>query len=114
MIYDRILKICSLLPGRSPTARKLKALSQHYYAEKSVYASRYYSGRQAGVRLVLMVSVPRTPYDDPIVADQYCILPDGHVYRIDQAQRETDEDGQDVTTLSLAEPEGKYELFKDS
>ena len=50
MIYDKILTICTLLPGRSPAARKLGKVSQHYYAERSVYASRFYAGRQAGAR----------------------------------------------------------------
>ena len=52
-------------------------------------------------------------FDVPIEADQYCTLEDGHVYRIDQAQREQDADGLDINTLSLAEPEGKYELFQN-
>lgn len=113
MIYDKILTICTLLPGRSPASRKLGRVSQHYYAERTVYASRFYAGRQAGAKLVRMVSVPRSVYDAAIEADQYCILDDGHVYRIDQAQRELDNDGLPVTTLSLAEPEGKYELYQD-
>lgn len=113
MIYDKILTICTLLPGRSPASRKLGRVSQHYYAERTVYASRFYAGRQAGAKLVRMVSVPRSVYDAAIEADQYCILDDGHVYRIDQAQRELDSDGLPVTTLSLAEPEGKYELYQD-
>lgn len=113
MIYDKILTICTLLPGRSPASRKLGRVSQHYYAEHTVYASRFYAGRQAGAKLVRMVSVPRSVYDAAIEADQYCILDDGHVYRIDQAQRELDNDGLPVTTLSLAEPEGKYELYQD-
>lgn len=113
MIYDKILTICTLLPGRSPAARKLGKVSQHYYAERTVYASRFYAGRQAGAKLVRMVSTPRSVYDQPIEADQYCILDDGHVYRIDQAQREVDHDGLPVTTLSLAEPEGKYELYQN-
>lgn len=113
MIYDKILTICTLLPGRSPASRKLGRVSQHYYAERTVYASRFYAGRQAGAKLVRMVSVPRSVYDAAIEADQYCILDDGHVYRIDQAQRDLDNDGLPVTTLSLAEPEGKYELYQD-
>ena len=113
MIYDKILTICTLRPGKSPAVRKLGKISQQYYAERSVYASRYYAGRQAGAKLVRMVSVPRSVYDPPIEADQYCILDDGHAYRIDQAQRELDDDGLPVTTLSLAEPEGKYELYQD-
>lgn len=113
MIYDKLLTICTLLPGRSPAVRKLGKVSQHYYAERTVYASRFYAGRQAGAKLVRMVSTPRSVYDQPIEADQYCILDDGHVYRIDQAQREVDDDGLPVTTLSLAEPEGKYELYQN-
>lgn len=113
MIYDKILAICTLLPGRSPASRKLSAVSQHYYAERTVYASRFYAGKQTGAKLVRMVSMPRSAYDAAIEADQYCMLDDGHVYRIDQAQRETDDDGLPITTLSLAEPEGKYELYQN-
>lgn len=113
MIHDKILTICTLLPGRSPASRKLRAVSQHYYAERTVYASRFYAGKQAGAKLVRMVSMPRSVYDAAIEADQYCMLDDGHVYRIDQAQRETDDDGLPITTLSLAEPEGKYELYQN-
>ena len=113
MIYDKILTIYTLLPGRSPAVRKLKAVSQHFYCERTVYASRFYAGKQAGQKLVRMVSMPRSVFDAPIEADQYCTLEDGHVYRIDQAQREQDADGLDINTLSLAEPEGKSELFQN-
>lgn len=113
MIYDKILTVCDLAPGRSPAVRKLRAVSRHYYCERTVYASRFYAGKQAGQKLVRLVSTPRSVFDAPIEADQYCILDDGHIYRIDQAQREQDADGLDVNTLSLAEPEGKYELFQD-
>lgn len=113
MIYDKILTVCDLAPGRSPAVRKLRAVSRHYYCERTVYASRFYAGKQTGQKLVRMVSTPRSVFDAPIEADQYCILDDGHIYRIDQAQREQDTDGLDVNTLSLAEPEGKYELFQD-
>lgn len=113
MIYDKILTIYTLLPARSPAVRRLAECSRHYYAERTVYASRFYAGKQAGAKLVRMVSMPRSIYDSPIDADQYCVLDDGHVYRIDQAQREYDDDGLPVTTLSLAEPEGKYELLKN-
>lgn len=113
MIYDKVLTICTLLPGRSPSVRKLRSVSQHYYCEKTVYASRFYAGKQAGQKLVRMVSFPRSVYDADIEADQYCILEDSKVYRIDQSQRELDGDGLPITTLSLAEPEGKYELFQN-
>ena len=41
------------------------------------------------------------------------LLEDDHIYRIDQAQRGYDSDGLPITTLSLAEPEGKYEILQD-
>lgn len=113
MIYDKIMTIFSLLPGRSPAVRKLSEVGKHYYAERTVYASRFYAGRQVGAKLVRMVSTPRSVFDVDIEADQYCMLEDGRIYRIDQSQRETDDDGLTITTLSLAEPEGKYELYKN-
>lgn len=113
MIYDRIMTVCRLMPGRSPNERKLAKVRRCYYAEKSVYASRFYAGKQVGTKLVRMVVTPRSVYDAPIEADQYCVLDDGCTYRIDQAQRELDDDGLPCVTLSLAEPEGKYELFQN-
>lgn len=113
MIYDKVLTICTLMPGRSPAVRKLKAVSRYFYCERTVYASRFYAGKQAGQKLVRMVSMRRSVFDAPVEADQYCILDDGKVYRIDQAQRELDADGLEINTLSLAEPEGKYELYQD-
>ena len=43
MIYDKILTICTLRPGKSPAVRKLGKIGQQYYAERTVYASRYYA-----------------------------------------------------------------------
>ena len=50
---------------------------------------------------------------EDIKAEQYVVLEDDHIYRIDQAQRGYDSDGLPITTLSLAEPEGKYEILQD-
>lgn len=113
MIYDKTMTVLQLGAGKSPTSRKLEKISRYYYAEKSVYASRFFAGKQVGVQIARLVSCPRTPFDKPIEADQYCVLEDGQVYRIEQAQREHDNDGMPCTTLSLAEPEGKYEIFQD-
>ena len=54
MIYDKILTICTLRPGRSPAVRKLEEVSSHFYCERTVYASRFYAGKQAGSKLVRM------------------------------------------------------------
>ena len=73
-----------------------------------------YAGKQAGVQLTRMVSIPRVFGGEDIRAEQFAELEDGHIYRIDQAQRGYDADGLPITTLSLAEPEGKYEILQDS
>lgn len=112
MIYDKQLTVYTLAPGKSPLVRRLEVPVEHYYCEREVYAARYYAGRQAGSKITRMVSVPRQDCDSAITSDQYCVLEDGHVYRIDQAQYGYDDNGQPITTLSLAEPEGKYELYK--
>lgn len=112
MIYDKLLMIYDLAPAASPLLRRLKPAQGYFYREKEVYSSRYYQGRQAGVKLTRMVELPRSVFDAPIEADQYCRLEDGHVYRIDQAQRGEDSQGLPILTLSLAEPEGKYELLE--
>lgn len=113
MIYDKLLTIYDLAPAASPLLRRLKPARAHFYAEKEVYAARFYQGKQAGVKLSRMVEIPRSAFDEPIEADQYCRLADGHMYRIDQAQRGVDGQGLPITTLSLAEPEGKYEILED-
>lgn len=112
MIYDRLLMIYDLAPATSPLLRRLKPAQGYFYREKEVYSSRYYQGKQAGVKLTRMVELHRSVFDEPVEADQYCRLEDGHVYRIDQAQRGEDSQGLPILTLSLAEPEGKYELLE--
>lgn len=114
MIYDKVLTVCDLLPASSPLQRRLRVTSSHYYCEREVYASRFYAGKQAGVQLTRMVSIPRVFGGEDIRAEQFAELEDGHIYRIDQAQRGYDADGLPITTLSLAEPEGKYEILQDS
>ena len=114
MIYNKVLTVCDLLPASSPLQRRLRVASSHYYCEREVYAARFYAGKQAGVQLTRMVSIPRVFGGEDIRAEQFAELADGHIYRIDQAQRGYDADGLPITTLSLAEPEGKYEILQDS
>ena len=112
MIYDRTLTVYSLQVGASPLVRKLHKPVKHYYCEREVYASRFAQARQVGDTITMLVSIPRMPYDERVTADQYCVPDDGRVYRITQAQHGYDSDGRPITTLSLAEPEGKYELLQ--
>lgn len=113
MIYDKKLKLCDLLPASSPLQRRLREVDEYYYCEREVYAARFYAGKQAGVQLTRMISIPRVFGGEDIKAEQFVLLEDDHIYRIDQAQRGYDSDGLPITTLSLAEPEGKYEILQD-
>ena len=113
MIYDKVCTACDLLPASSPLQRRLRIASGHFYCEREVYADRFYAGKQAGVQLTRMISIPRVFGGEDIKAEQFVVLEDDHIYRIDQAQRGYDSDGLPITTLSLAEPEGKYEILQD-
>ena len=113
MIYDKLLTVCDLRPASGPLQRRRRIASRHFYCAREVYAARFYAGKQAGVQLTRMVSVPRVFGGEDIKAEQFVVLEDDHIYRIDQAQRGYDSDGLPITTLSIAEPEGKYEIFQD-
>ena len=106
MIYDRILTIYDL-PSGTPLQRKLKYSATHYYAPREVYHKRYWESVQAGSRIDCLVEVP---YGEEITATQYCVLDDGHVYRVEQAQHGFDVDGLPVTTLSLKRMEDNYDF----
>lgn len=108
MIYDHELNIYSL-PDGTPLQRKLEPVSRHLYAEKEVYHARYWESVQAGSQIDLMACVP-DGWD--ITATMYCVPDDGHVYRIVQAQHGKDEDGLDMTTLSLQRMEGNYDIAR--
>lgn len=106
MIYDRYLTVYDL--AGSPLSHQLTVNSAHFYAELEVYQRRYWESVQAGSRIDRMV---RVPFGGDIMADQYVILEDGHVYRIEQAQHGSDDDGLPVTTLSLRRMEGNYDIL---
>ena len=112
MIYDQTLTIYELAEGSSPLSRKLKNGIPYYYAEKEVYASRFFISKQSGESISLMVEIPRCDVDARITVNQYCIPEDGKVYRIVQAQYGYDLLGLPITTLSLKEEDGKYDILR--
>lgn len=107
VIYDHYLTVYDLAGG-SPLSHQLTVNSAHFYAELEVYQRRYWESVQAGSRIDRMV---RVPFGGDIMADQYVIPEDGHVYRIEQAQHGSDDDGLAVTTLSLRRMEGNYDIL---
>ena len=110
MIYDRLLTVCDPPEGwGAPFHGRLYPLSDHMYAELTVFHRRYWEAAQAGSRVDRMVQVP---FGEDILATSYAVLPDGHLYRIEEAQHTTDEDGLPVTNLSLRRMEARYDLCR--
>lgn len=110
MIYDRELILCTLPAGVGTLLQgKLIEVSHHLYAEQEVFHRRYWEAVQAGTRIDKMAAMPRMLGDD-IAAEMYVQLDDGHVYRIEQAQEATDEDGLDIYLLSLYRMGGNYDI----
>lgn len=108
MIYDRCLWICDPPEGvGAPFQGRLTRRQAYMYAELTVYHRRYWESVQAGTRVDRMVQVP---FGRSIAATEYALLSDGHMYRIEEAQQTTDEDGLPVCNLSLRRLEANYDL----
>lgn len=108
MIYDRgPLQIYTL--DDPPIADRLLPHSEHCYAELEVYHRRFWESVQAGDRVDRLV---RVPYGEELTADLYCIPDDGHVYRVQQAQHGSDDNGLPCCTLSLHREEDNYDIIR--
>lgn len=106
MIYDRgPLRICRLSSGTALQG-DLVTLSSHLYAELEVYHRRFWESVQADSQIDRLV---RIPFGLDVDAGLYCILEDGHVYKILQAQHGPDEDGLPCCTMSLMRKEEMYD-----
>ena len=110
MIYDKQLWICTPPDGAgAPFQGKLIKKKRHFYGELTVYHKRFWEAQAAGTRVDKMVQLP---YGMDIMPTSYALLPDGHLYRIEEAQPTEDENGLPVTNLSLRRMEQNYELCR--
>lgn len=107
MIYDKEITICALAVG-APLQGKLTKITTRLCGERSVFANRFWNAVQAGSRIDTLVELPRTPWDD-FCAEMYALM-DEHVYRIEQAQQEADENNRPVWILSLTRAEGFFDI----
>lgn len=108
MIYDHLLTVYTLEAG-SPLQKKLVNPVEHYYCNKDVYYRRFWTSIQAGSQIDRLVEIP---YGDEVMTNQYCVLEDGHVYRIEQAQPGKDADGLPINTLNLRRMSDNYDITK--
>ena len=107
MIYDREITVCRPPAGfGAPFQGRLVVNAAYLCAELTVYHRRYWESVQAGTRVDRMVQIPLRR---DVLATDYAIF-DGHLYRVEEAQITTDEDGLPVTNLSLRRMEDNYDL----
>lgn len=96
--------------GNMPEKDKTKYHSG-WYGERTVGFSRFFTAQQASTRVDKLIRVLRPPSDVSIRADDVCVLRDGHVYRIAQAQSVYDEDaGRPCIDLSLERIGDKFDI----
>lgn len=106
VIYDTPISVMKL-PGNvgTPTQGKLLKIFDAYCGEKSVFHTRYWESVQSGHRVDCLVELP---LHRDVCANMYAKYK-GHVYSIQQAQFEKDENGLPVTVLSLERAGAQYD-----
>lgn len=111
MIYDRKLTVCIPPEGfGAPFHGRLMVWQEHCCCELTVFHRRYWQALQAGSRADRMVQIPM---GQDVLPTMYALLGgDPHLFRIEEAQTTTDEDGLPVTNLTLRREEANYDLCK--
>ena len=108
MIYCKPIRILKLPDDvGTPIQGKLEPVFCAYCAEMTVFHSRFWEAVQAGSRIDVMVEMPlhRKNADAGMFAEY-----DGHIYSVEQAQRQSDENGLPVTVLSMKRTETQYDI----
>lgn len=110
MIFEGLLSLYTLTDtaekGMMP-AEKLVKLSDEYYGNRSVGITRYYAALGVNHRVDRLVRIWR---NDQVQVNDYVILEDGFQYRIDFVQHLLDEDGLEVTDLTLVRLDDHYDV----
>lgn len=108
MIYSIPIEILKLPDDvGTPLQGKLQPVLFAFCGEMTVFHSRFWEAVQAGSRIDVMVELPlhRKNADAGMYA-RY----EGHIYRIEQAQYQKDENQLPVTVLSLKRSEDQYDV----
>lgn len=108
MIYSIPIEILKLPDDvGTPLQGKLQPVFSAFCGEMTVFHSRFWEAIQAGSRIDVMVELPlhRKNADAGMYA-RY----EGHIYRIEQAQYQKDENQLPVTVLSLKRSEDQYDV----
>lgn len=108
MIYDKPITILQLPDDvGAPIQGNLKRVFDAFCCEMTVYHKRFWEAVQAGSRIDVMVELPL--HRKSVGAEFYAKY-EGHIYRIEQVQYQTDGNQLPVTVLSMKREERHYDF----
>lgn len=108
MTYDKPIHVLKLPDNvGTPIQGKLLPVFTAFCGEMTVFHSRFWEAVQAGSRIDVMVELPlhRKNADAGMYAKY-----EGHIYSIEQAQYQKDENQLPVTVLSMKRAEEQYDI----
>lgn len=108
MIYDKPIQLLKL-PGNigTPIQGRLEQVFTAFCGEMTVFHARFWESVQAGSRIDIMVELPL--HRKNVEAGMYARYED-HIYRIEQAQFQKDENQLPVTVLSMKREGERYDV----
>lgn len=110
MIYDKPIQILKLSDTvGTPLQGKLHPVFSAFCGEMTVFHGRFWESVQAGSRIDVMVELPL--HQKKVRAEMYAKYEE-QIYRIEQAQFQTDENGLPVTVLSMKTEGQRYVIEK--
>lgn len=108
MIYDKPIQILQLPDTVGTTLQgKLEPVFSAFCGEMTVFHARFWESVQAGSRIDVMVELPL--HRKNVRAEMYAKY-EGHIYRIEQAQFQKDENQLPVTVLSMKREGKRYDI----
>lgn len=114
MILDKVMTLYALEntaeKGLKPK-EQLRKICDAYYGERVIGYNRQYAALGADQIIDKLVRIWR---NDQIRANNYAKLEDGFQYRIDFIQHPKDEDGLEVTDLTLVRLEANYDVADEA
>ena len=108
MMYDKPIQILKLPDtAGTPIQGKLQPVFSAFCGEMTVFHNRFWESVQAGSRIDVMVELPL--HRKNVEAEMYAKY-EGHIYRIEQAQYQKDENQLPVTVLSMKREGKRYDI----
>lgn len=101
----KLYRVVSRSPAGGKPGRQMEYLCDHWYQERVVGVTRHYTAMQAGKRIERVIRIWR----EPRITAGDCCVDNGSQYRIEQVQHLLNEDGLQVTDLTLERQGAQYE-----